>query len=140
MRNGGRGPPWWLIVLGLVLLGAGLAYGYIALAVVGVLAAAVGAGPLISRWRSDRRVQQFVDRGRLTPEMAGLAYTAVTGSASAALEARTSLGTLVTGDPSTAAKAQKLCMKHAADEAGTADAWRAAAREIEEALRQVGAP
>ena len=138
MRGGRRGPTWGLVVLGLVMLVAGLVYGHWALALVGVVAAVIGAGPIVRGYATGQGIQRLAERGRLEAEIAGLARTAVTGSAGQAVAARESLRKAVGDEPGAAEGARKLCLENAADGDATASEWNEAAREIAVAVGQPG--
>ena len=130
MKRGGRGPTWGLIVLGLVLVAAGLAFDAKLLVAMGGLVVLAGGWPLLAARGSRRRADRLAEHARHEDEILAAARESVNEAVGAGA-GRSNLAALIAADPSAADVARDDCLRRAARAGGEErDAWLDAANEI----------
>jgi hypothetical protein len=128
VKRGGAGPTWLIVLVGLIVIGFGVADAPL-LIVLGVVLVAVGGWPIVRRLRSGRDTARLQAHARREDAILALAQQIGAMSATSAVPARTQLAGLVSGDPSAAEFAREECLRRAAHP-GLADMWLDAANEI----------
>lgn len=130
MGKGGRGPTWALLVLGMLLIALGVAFGGKLLVVMGVLVAVAGVWPLVSGLRSRRMSDRLAEQARREDEILEAAHQ-IGAEAVGASAGRGALAALIAADPSAAEVARRDCLRRAAAANGEErDGWLDAANEI----------